>query len=72
MKISAEIEIINNFKIINQKYYQNQKIKIISDKKLIQHLKNEIDVPNWVVDTRINNYFNSFLSRISKITRIVF
>ncbi len=72
MKISADIEILKNFKIINQKYYQNQKIKIVSDKKLIQHLKNEIDVPNWVINTRINHYFNSFLSRLSKITRMIF
>ncbi|BDQ31809.1 glycosyl transferase [Nitrosopumilus zosterae] len=71
MKISADVEILQNFKIINQKYSQNQKIKIISDKEIIQHLKNKVDVPNWIVDTKTNHFFNSFLNRISKITRMI-
>jgi len=72
MKISADFEIIKNLTIINQKYSQNQKMKIISDIELIQNLKNEVDVPNWVVDTKVNHFFNNFLRTISKITRIIF
>ena len=35
MKILADIEILKNFKIINKKYSQNQKIKDVSDKEII-------------------------------------
>jgi len=72
MKILADIEILKNFKMVNKKYTQNQKIKNISDKELIHHFKNEVDVPYWIVNNKINNFFNSFLNGISKITRMVF
>ena len=72
MKILADIEILKNLKTINKKYAQNQKIKNISDKKLIFNFKNEVDVPSWIVNNRINHLFNSFLNGISKITRMIF
>ena len=72
MKILADIEILKNFKIINKKYAENQKIKNISDKDIILNYKNEVDVPFWVVNNKINNIFNYFLNALSKITRIIF
>ena len=69
MKILADIEILKNFKIINKKYRQNQKTKIVSDKEIIFQLKNEVDVPSWVVNDKINNMFNNFLNKLSNITR---
>ncbi len=70
MKISADLEILKNFKIINKKYAQNQKIKKLSDHELICQFKNEVNVPSWVVNNRINRLFNNFLIGVSKISRI--
>ena len=69
MKISADIEILKNLKIINKKYNQNQKIRMISDQELIKQFKNEVIVPQWVINDKTNVLFNSFLVTISKITR---
>ena len=69
MKISADIEILKNLKIINKKYNQNQKIRMISDKELIKQFKNEVIVPQWVIKDKTNVLFNNFLVTISKITR---
>jgi hypothetical protein len=71
MKISADIEILKNFKIINVKYIQNQKIKKLSDRELICQFKNEVKVPNWVINDRVNRLFNRFLDYVSKITRTI-
>lgn len=71
MKISADVEIFKNFKTINEKYAQNQKIKKLSDSELISKFKNEIVVPSWVVNDRISQSFNRFLNCISKMTRII-
>ena len=69
MKILADIEIIKNLKIINRKYYENQKNKNISDKEIIYSFKNEVNAPAWVVNNQINSLFNNFLKTITKITR---
>mgnify|MGYP001584420104 FL=1 len=71
MKISADIEILQNFKIINKKYVQNQKVRKISDQRLIHQFKNEVNVPSWVINNKINRLFNGFLICLSKITRII-
>jgi len=70
MKLSADIEILQNMKIINQKYKINQKNRNVSDKKLIDQFKNEIMVPQWVINDKANRFFNHFLVIISKITRL--
>jgi len=69
MKLSADIEILKNMKKINDKYKQNQKIRIVSDRELINQFKNEVAVPQWVIDDKTNEFFNRFLVVISKITR---
>jgi GT2 family glycosyltransferase len=71
MKILADIEILKNLKTINKKYTENQKIKNISDKELIYSFKNEVNVPKWVIDNKINSLFNNFLKIISKITKSI-
>ena len=70
MKISADLEILKNIKKINKKYNQNRKIKKISDHDLIYKFKNDILVPSWVIDKRMNNSLNKFLISLAKITRI--
>ena len=69
MKFLADLEILKNLKIINKKYFENQKIKNISDKEIIHSFKNEVIVPRWVVNNKINSLFNNFLKTISKITK---
>ena len=69
MKILADVEIIKNLKTINKKYHENQKNRSISDKEIIFSFKNEVNVPVWVVDSKINSVFNNFLKIITKITR---
>jgi GT2 family glycosyltransferase len=70
IKISADLEILKNFKKINKKYQQNQKIRKISDRELLVQFKNEVIVPNWVIKDKTNILFNKFLLVISKITRM--
>ena len=69
MKFLADLEILKNLKIINKKYSENQKIKNISDKEIIHSFKNEVIVPRWIVNNKINSLFNNFLKTISKITK---
>jgi len=69
MKILADIEILKNMKTINKKYSKNQKIKNVSDKEIIYSFKNEVNVPGWVVNNKINLLFNNFLKIISKVTK---
>jgi len=71
MKILADLEILKNLKIINKKYSENQKIKNISDKEIIHSFKNEVIVPRWVVNNKINSLFNNFLKTVSKITKSI-
>ena len=69
MKILADLEILKNFSTINKKYSEIQKIKVVTDKEIIYSLKNEIRVPKWVVNDKVNDFFNHFLNSLSKITR---
>jgi len=69
MKILADLEILKNLKIINKKYSENQKIKNVSDKEIIELFKNEVIVPQWIINNKINSLFNNFLKTISKITK---
>ena len=69
MKISADMEILKNLRYINKKYTQNQSIKKISDRELIHQFKNQVDVPEWVVNSETNQHFNNFLKKISIFTR---
>lgn len=71
MKIQADIEILRNFKLINSKYAQNQKMRKLADHELIHQFKNEITVPEWILNNKVNRFFNNFLAFISKITKIV-
>ena len=65
-KIKAELDIRRNRKKIEEKYYELEKRKIISDEDLIEKFPDEIFVPLNVSDNSMNNAFNSILSRLSK------
>ena len=69
MKILADLEILRNLKTINHKYAQNQKVKKITDTELINQFKNELVVPSWITNQKMNRFFNSLLISLAKITR---
>jgi len=69
MKILADWEILKNLKTINRKYSHNQKIKQVPDSELIKQFKNELFVPTWIINQKNNNFFNRFLTSITKITK---
>ena len=68
-KIKAELEIWKNKKIIEKKYSELEKKKIISDKELINNLPDEIFVPKNVSQQSMNKTFNSILTKLSKKTK---
>jgi len=65
-KIRAELDILKNKKIIENKYLELEKKKIISDKELIKKFPDEIFVPKNVSEPIINRSFNNILSKLSK------
>ena len=69
MKIAADVEILKNLGKINDKYKRNQEKRKIADRELIKQFKNEVIVPQWVINDKTNVFFNQFLVVISKITR---
>jgi len=69
MKFHADFEILRNLKSINKKYTQIQKYKKLSDHELIHQFKNEVNVPQWILNNKTNHFFNNFLVSISKLSR---
>ena len=65
-KIRAELDILKNKKIIENKYLELEKKKIIPDKELIEKFPDEIFVPTNVSEQSLNKKFNSLLTRLSK------
>ena len=65
-KIRAELDILKNKKIIENKYLELEKKKIIPDKKLIKTFPDEIFVPTNVSEQSLNKKFNSLLTKLSK------
>ena len=65
-KIRAELDILKNKKIIENKYHELETKKIISDKELINKFPDEIFVPTNVSEQSLNKKFNSLLTRLSK------
>ena len=65
-KIRAELDILKNKKIIENKYLELEKKKIIPDKELIKKFPDEIFVPTNVSEQSLNKKFNSLLTKLSK------
>ncbi len=65
-KIRAELDILKNKKIIENKYIELEKKKIIPDKELIKTFPDEIFVPTNVSEQSLNKKFNSVLTKLSK------
>ena len=65
-KIKAELEIRKHKKVIEKKYYELEKRKIIPDRDLIKNFPDEIFVPTNVSQQSMNQSFNSILTKLSK------
>ena len=65
-KIKAELDIFRNRKTIKIRHNQLEKMKIISDKDLIEKFPDEIFVPKNVSEPVFNQLFNKILSALSK------
>tara|TARA_B110000014_G_scaffold252558_1_gene231017 strand:- start:828 stop:1877 length:1050 start_codon:yes stop_codon:yes gene_type:complete len=65
-KIKAELDIRKNKKIIEKKYFELEKLKVISDEKLIENFPDEIFVPINVSQQSMNQTFNTILTNLSK------
>jgi len=66
VKIKAELDIRKNRKLIQKKYNELEKKKIISDIELIKRFPDEIFVPTNVSQQSMNIRFNSILTKLSK------
>ncbi len=65
-KIKADIDIIKNRKKIEKKYLELENKKIVSDVEILKRFPDEIFVPEIVSVSKINQWFNSIISRLSK------
>ena len=65
-KIKAELDIFRNRKAIKIRHNQLEKMKIVSDKDLIEKFPDEIFVPKNVSEPVFNQLFNKILSALSK------
>ncbi|MBR73437.1 MAG: glycosyl transferase [Dehalococcoidaceae bacterium] len=65
-KIRAELDIKRNKKIIEEKYSELEKRKIVSDNELIKMFPDKIFVPTNVSQQGMNKTFNSILTKLSK------
>ena len=65
-KIRAELDIKRNKKIIEKKYSELEKRKIVSDNELIKMFPDKIFVPTNVSQQGMNKTFNSILTKLSK------
>tara|TARA_B100000470_G_scaffold86240_1_gene66507 strand:+ start:372 stop:1421 length:1050 start_codon:yes stop_codon:yes gene_type:complete len=65
-KIKAELDIFRNRKTIKIRHNQLEKMKIVSDKDLIEKFPDEIFVPKNVSEPVFNQLFNNILSTLSK------
>ena len=65
-KIKAELDIFRNRKAIKIRHNQLEKMKIVSDKDLIEKFPDEIFVPKNVSEPVFNQLLNKILSALSK------
>ena len=65
-KIKADLDIIKNRKKIEEKYLELENKKTISDIDISKKFPDEIFVPEIVSGSKINQWFNSIIVRLSK------
>ena len=67
-KCKATINILNNFKRINERYKKIQNERTVSDEKLIETFEDHIMIPK-IMDSQKNDLFANFIMNLSKFTR---
>ena len=65
-KLRADLDILKNKKIIEENFVKLEQKKIIQDKEILSKLSDEIYVPEIVGGSRLNQWFNSIIRRLSK------
>ena len=68
-KIKAELDIRRNKNLIQKKYEELEKNKIILDNEIVDLFSDKIFVPQAVASSRINNLFNNLISYLSEKAR---
>jgi len=68
-KIKAEIEIRKNKSVIEKKYEELEKKKIVLDEELIRLFPDSIFVPKNVSSSIMSKFFNMILTKLSKNTK---
>ena len=68
-KIKANFSIVKNWKHINQKYSEIQKLRTVSDKIIVKSFSDEISVPKVVINKFYNNFFNNIIKKLSIFTK---
>lgn len=68
-KIKASLNILINFKTILRKYDYIQSKRRINDKDIIKQFTDELAIPKQVAAKESSMMFNSFLKKLSEITR---
>jgi len=70
VKIKAELDIMKNREIIDKKYLEIEKSKLVSDKEIIQKFSDEIWIPTDITNNFSSKLFNTILKKLSKKARI--
>ncbi len=69
IKIKANLNILKNMRKIYTRYYEIQKNRKITDKKIIEKFLDNIEVPPGIMKQNQNNFFNKFLRKLSNSSR---
>ncbi len=70
-KLRAYWDIIKNLKRISKKYSELESKKIISDKELVKKFPDNVIIPNVLSISYTNSIFNSIMSNLSKIVKMI-
>lgn len=65
-KLRADLDILKNKKTIEERYAQLENKKTVFDKEILNSFSDEIFVPEIVVGSKVNQWFNSIISRLSQ------
>ncbi len=71
MKLSAYVDLLKNWKHIQKKYQEIEKVKIISDSELIKNIPDNIFIPGQFSNGLSAKIFNSVISSLSKIVKSI-
>ena len=69
-KFKATLDILKNWKHIKSKYIEIQKFRMVEDKEIIQNFTDHIDIPLAISESISKNFFNKFIQKLSKISRV--